>query len=182
MSRFGDGDIEYLLGATHPEATLCFPGDNPLGLERIGVESVKAQGDVSRSCRLRRRAARATGGSLALGAAMFRPVQRGRHAAPTHRGIEECRAFAQCCVDNGLQFRVEDVMVAGPPWNMRIAARMHNFIPGESADMPDRYNNRFVACLTIRWGRVTVWEDYEDTQRVADYFASGLATLPVGQR
>lgn len=115
-------------------------------------------------------------------AAMFRPVQRGRRAVPTHRGIDECRAFARWCADNGLQFKIEDVMVAGPPWNMRIAARMHNFIPGESVDDPDRYNNRFVACLNMRWGRLTAWEDYEDTQRVADFFASDLATLPVGQR
>jgi putative addiction module component (TIGR02574 family) len=52
---------------------------------------------------------------------MFRPQQRGRHRHSTHRGIDEAVAFADRFVDEGLQMVVEDVVVNGPPWNVRIA-------------------------------------------------------------
>ena len=97
-------------------------------------------------------------------ASMFRPVEAGRERHDTHRGIEECRAFVDRCIDRKLQFVVEDVLVNGPPWNTRVAARVHNFIAGPDGDS---YTNRFVAFLVIRWGRLVSWEDFEDTQRVA---------------
>jgi ketosteroid isomerase-like protein len=97
-------------------------------------------------------------------ASMHRPVQRGRHAHVTHRGIEECRSFAQRFVDERIQFHIEDILVNGPPWNTRVALRAHDYI--QTAD-GDRYNNRAVAFLEIRWGRLVRWEDYEDTERVA---------------
>lgn len=43
-------------------------------------------------------------------------------------------------------------------------------IPGRSGK-PDEYQNRIVAVVTIVWGRVTTWEDYEDTERVAAWDA-----------
>lgn len=97
-------------------------------------------------------------------ASMFRPVERSRQPHATHRGIEECRAFADRFATEGLQFVIEDVLVNGGPWNTRVAVRAHNFIPATGGD---EYNNRVVAFMTIRWGRLTSWEDYEDTQRVA---------------
>lgn len=98
-------------------------------------------------------------------ATMFRPVVKGREQHATHRGVDECMGFAQRFVDRGIQFVVEDVLVNGPPWNTRIAIRVHVFIPG--ADGHDVYNNRATAFLETRWGRLVAWEDYEDTQRVA---------------
>lgn len=100
---------------------------------------------------------------------MFRPAVKGRQRHVTHRGIDECRAFAQRFVDEGIQFDVEDILVNGPPWNTRVALRVNDFIAGDGAGEPDRYNNRAVAFLTIRWGRLTEWEDYEDTERVTSY-------------
>ncbi len=58
-------------------------------------------------------------------------------------------------------------MVNGPPWNTRIALRVHDFRPGP--DGGDEYVNRAVAVLELRWGRLVRWEDYEDTERVADW-------------
>lgn len=98
-------------------------------------------------------------------ARMYRPVAKGRDRQTTHRGVDECMGFAQRFVDRGIQFVIEDILVNGPPWNTRIALRVHVFIP--SSDGPDVYNNRATAFLEARWGRLVTWEDYEDTERVA---------------
>jgi ketosteroid isomerase-like protein len=99
-------------------------------------------------------------------AAMFRPQVKGRERHGTHHGIDEATAFAERFVAERIQFRVEDILVNGPPWRTRIAVRAHNFIPGVDGG-PDEYANRAVLFLDVRWGRLHGWEDYEDTERVA---------------
>jgi hypothetical protein len=49
----------------------------------------------------------------------FRPTALGREAFATHRGRAELEAFLQRYVAHGLQMEVEDILVNGPPWNMR---------------------------------------------------------------
>jgi ketosteroid isomerase-like protein len=98
-------------------------------------------------------------------AAMFRPVVKGRQRHVTHRGIDECRSFAERFVAEGVQFEVEDILVNGPPWRMRVAVRAQTLAPSPGG--PDRYNNRAVAFIELRWGRIVRWEDYEDCERVA---------------
>ena len=78
-------------------------------------------------------------------ATMYRPVVKGREPHLTHRGIDECRGFAERFVENHNQFVIEDILVNGPPWNTRIALRLHDFIDGVDGD---DYNNRVVAFLT----------------------------------
>jgi len=95
---------------------------------------------------------------------MFRPVKKGRHRHATHVGVLEARAFAERYVAEGLQFRVEDILVNGPPWRMRVAIRAHDFLPGDDGDL---YDNRAIDFLELRWGRVVCWEVYEDTERTA---------------
>ena len=102
-------------------------------------------------------------------ARMFRPVVKGREPHDTHRGLEECRAFADAFVEQQIQFVVEDIVVNGPPWRTRVAIRLHDFAP--AADGTDAYTNRAVAFLELRWGRLVVWEDYEDTERSAEWDA-----------
>lgn len=97
---------------------------------------------------------------------MFRSVERGRHRFATHRGIEECRAFADRFVAEGLQLTIEDILVNGGPWNLRVAVRAHDHRPGPDGD---DYANRVVAYLELRWGRLVSWEDYEDTERITDW-------------
>ena len=99
-------------------------------------------------------------------ATMFRPQDTGRQRHVTHRGIAEASAFAERFVAEGIQFRIEDILVNGPPWNTRIAVRAHNFI-ADSESGRDEYNNRVLLFLELRWGRLVRWEDYEDTERVA---------------
>ena len=101
-------------------------------------------------------------------ATMFRSQVLGRERYATHRGIDEATAFAERFVREGIQFKIEDILVNGAPWNTRIALRAHNFIPGASG-APDEYANRAVLFLEVRWGRLVRWEDYEDTQRVATW-------------
>lgn len=96
---------------------------------------------------------------------MFRPVRTGRHRHVTHRGIAECRAFAQRFIDEGIQIEIEDILVNGPPWNVRVGVRAHDFVA--SATGEDRYANRYMEVIVLRWGKIAHWEVYEDTERVA---------------
>ncbi|MFW2334495.1 nuclear transport factor 2 family protein [Ilumatobacter sp.] len=114
-------------------------------------------------------------------ATMFRPTERGRQRFVTHRGIREGTAFGKQFVDEGVQFEIEDILVNGPPWNLRVALRVHDFVPSADGG-PDEYNNRAVAFLEIRWGKLMSWEDYEDTERVAAWDRSRRAidTVPTG--
>lgn len=107
-------------------------------------------------------------------AAMHRPVVKGRQPHVTHRGAAECEAFARRFVREGLQFEVEDILVNGPPWKMRVAVRAHDFAVDPDGD--DTYSNRVVAFMEMRWGRLVRWEDYEDTERVAAWDARRAAS------
>jgi ketosteroid isomerase-like protein len=103
-------------------------------------------------------------------ARMFRPVVKSRNPHATHRGIDECRAFANRFTEHNVQFTVEDIMVNGGPWNCRVALRVRSHKAGPHGT--DEYNNRAIAVLEIRWGKIVVWEDYEDTERVAAWDAA----------
>ncbi len=98
-------------------------------------------------------------------ATMHHAVEKGRRRHVTHRGIDECRSFAERFAAEGVQFEIEDILVNGGPWNTRVALRACTFVPGP--DGVDIYNNRATAFLEIRWGRLVSWEDYEDTERTA---------------
>ena len=118
-------------------------------------------------------------------AAMFRPVEKSRSRHATHRGVDECRAFASRFVSEGLHLGIEDILVNGGPWRIRVAVRAQVFSVGDGDDRTgvdadvadDAYHNRVVAFLELRWGRLHRWEDYEDTERVAawDQHRAGTA-------
>ena len=97
-------------------------------------------------------------------ASMHRPVEKGRERHVTHRGVEECRAFAERFVEAGLHIDIEDILVNGGPWDVRVAVRGTDHLSGADGD---EYTNRLVDYMVIRWGRVVLWEAYEDTERVA---------------
>ena len=100
-------------------------------------------------------------------ATMFRPHERGVTSHPTHRGRSEIEAFLKRYTEHGIQMVVEDILVNGPPWNARAAARCHDWVPGD----PQPYTNRAVLWVRTRWGRIVEHEDYEDTERTAAYDA-----------
>jgi ketosteroid isomerase-like protein len=110
---------------------------------------------------------------------MFHPVVKGRQPHVTHRGLDECRAFADRFAANGIQFKLEDIMVNGGPWNTRVAMRLQSFLPG--ANGTDDYNNRAMAVLELRWGKLVAWEDYEDTERVAAWDRAKALVTSTGE-
>jgi ketosteroid isomerase-like protein len=132
-------------------------------LVRHGIRRL-SQGDPSFLLRLAAPTAELTFPGDNSWAAMHRPVVKGRHRHVTHRGIDECRAFAERFVGADLRIEIEDILVNGGPWHTRAAVRAHDFVAGPRGD---EYNNRVVAFLEVRWGRLVSWEDYEDTERVA---------------
>jgi ketosteroid isomerase-like protein len=96
-----------------------------------------------------------------------RDPPRGRDHCPTHRGRSEIEDFLRRYVEHGIQMEVEDILVNGPPWNTRAAARVHDWIVDESGN--ELYSNRAVLFVRTRWGRIVEQEDYEDTERVTAY-------------
>ena len=107
---------------------------------------------------------------------MFRDPQRGRAVSPTHRGRAELEAFAQRFVANGLRIDVDDILVNGPPWHMRICVRATD---GTSdVNGVEVYNNRVAVFVEARWGRIRRWEDYLDTERVQRMGSHGRCRHP----
>ena len=100
----------------------------------------------------------------------FREPELGRDRFGTHRGRGEIGAFLQRFVDTGLQMAVEDVLVNGPPWRMRAAVRVRDWVPDPRGGS-DRYCNRAVLWVTARWGKILTQEDFEDTERVVAFDA-----------
>jgi ketosteroid isomerase-like protein len=96
----------------------------------------------------------------------FRSPQADREPHPTHRGRDEIEAFLKRYVGQGIQMEVEDILVNGPPWNTRVAVRVHDWVNEGGVDV---YTNRAVLFATMRWGRITTHEDYEDTERSAAF-------------
>lgn len=113
-------------------------------------------------------------------ASMYRPVVKSRDAHVTHRGTEELKGFVDTFVARRLEFHVEDILVNGLPHRIRVAVRGQMAIPGASPREPDEYNNRLVAFITIRWGRMVSWEDYEDTERASAWDATRAASATAG--
>lgn len=95
----------------------------------------------------------------------FRTTPRTPGGVATHRGTAELEGFAQRFVDEGLRIDVDDILVAGPPWNTRICVRGTDRLVHDE----NLYSNRVVSFIETRWGRIHRWEDYLDTERVADW-------------
>jgi ketosteroid isomerase-like protein len=110
-------------------------------------------------------------------ATMFRPANAGREQHVTHQGIDEATAFAERFVNEGIQFKIEDILVNGGPWNTRIALRVHDFVAAANGG-EDIYNNRAILFLEVRWGRLIRWEDYEDTERITAWDTRSTQSSP----
>jgi hypothetical protein len=100
-------------------------------------------------------------------AAQYREPVRGRDAFVSHRGRDEIKGFLRRYVSTGMQMIVDDVLVNGPPWNLRAAARVHHWAPGPNGE--DIYSNRAILMVHSVWGKIRDQEDYEDTERVAAF-------------
>ncbi len=112
-------------------------------------------------------------------ARQFRPVAKGRTAHVTHRGKAEIEAFLQVFVANRIQLEIEDLLMVGPPWNIRLTARARAWSVGP--DGSDLYTNRAILYGVMRWGKLREHEDYEDTERSAA-FADALGRADHGHQ
>jgi ketosteroid isomerase-like protein len=92
-------------------------------------------------------------------------------------GREHVEAWLRRMVATGLQHDAEDVVAAGPPWRMTVILR-----GTDHCDDPRGmavYDNRYVIWAIARWGRITDYEVYEDTERLTAfdaYLARAAAT------
>lgn len=94
----------------------------------------------------------------------FREPVADRYPHPTHVGRNEIEAFLRRYAEHNIQMEIEDILVNGPPWNLRIAVRVNDWIQDDAGT--ERYTNRAVLMVRSRWGKVVQQEDYEDTERV----------------
>ncbi len=58
------------------------------------------------------------------------------------------------------EFRIDDVVVSGPPWNMRVAVRFHDAIGND-------YRNDGMEYLRLQRGRLRRVEVFVDTERIS---------------
>jgi ketosteroid isomerase-like protein len=94
----------------------------------------------------------------------FGEPQTGTEPSPTHRGRDQIEAFLVRYTDHHIQMEVEDIVVSGPPWAMRAAARVHDWIVDERGERI--YGNRAMLYVRTRWGKIVEQEDYEDCTEV----------------
>jgi ketosteroid isomerase-like protein len=64
-----------------------------------------------------------------------------------------------------MEFEVHDVVVSGPPWNIRVATRFTIRVETEDGAV---FLNRAMQYARIRWGKVREDRIYPDTQLVAE--------------
>jgi ketosteroid isomerase-like protein len=59
------------------------------------------------------------------------------------------------------EYNVLDVLVAGPPWNTRIAIRLSDRIGAD-------YANEGMQYMRLRWGKIIAEEVFVDTEKVTE--------------
>lgn len=77
------------------------------------------------------------------------------------RGREELGEWLQRFVDTGLQIEADEVIAQGPPWRTTLCVRGVDHLDTEDGRV---YENRYVIWGHMRWGRLSDYEVYEDTQ------------------
>src|SRR5947209_6976888 len=65
----------------------------------------------------------------------------------------------------GLKIDVHDILVGGPPWNTRICLAFTDHLTEPGGRVV--YENRGVIFGTSRWGKITDYTVFEDTEKVA---------------
>jgi ketosteroid isomerase-like protein len=88
-------------------------------------------------------------------------------------GKRDLERWLQRFVDTGIQIYADEVFVKGPPWNMTLCARGHDYL--DSPEGERVYDNRYVIWGRMAWGLLQEYEVYEDTQkskRLDEYLAA----------
>lgn len=76
-------------------------------------------------------------------------------------GRDELERWLRRFVETGLEIRPDEVIVQGPPWRTALCVRGTDHLDTDDGRV---YENRYVIWGHMRWGRLTDYEVYEDTQ------------------
>ena len=92
------------------------------------------------------------------------------------KGRKALEQWLKRLVSVGIQTYADEVVVKGPPWNMKLCLRGHDNL--STADGKCIYENRVVIWGRLSWGRLKDYEVYEDTQKAKaldDYLGARMA-------
>jgi hypothetical protein len=81
----------------------------------------------------------------------------------TFNDRDEHQRWLERLVRVGVMTEPDEVAVSGFPWNMTICIRGRSWRDAPSGDRV--YDNRFVIWGHLRWGKLSDYEVYEDTQK-----------------
>ena len=81
------------------------------------------------------------------------------------RGKEAVASWLRRFHEAGLKVQPHEIVVGGPPWNTTVCVRITDRATDAGGNVI--YENRAVLFGKIRWGKITFYEVYEDTERVA---------------
>ena len=84
-------------------------------------------------------------------------------------GRDHVEAWLRRMVATGLQHHAQDVVAVGPPWRMTVILRGTDRCAGP--DGTPVYDNRYVIWAVARWGRISDYEVYEDTEKATAFDA-----------
>ncbi len=83
------------------------------------------------------------------------------------RDKAELRKWLQRFHSVGLVLDVDDILIAGPPWNTRVGLVFTDHAKDTSGSVV--YSNRGVILAKGRWGKIYDYTVFEDTEKVADF-------------
>lgn len=79
------------------------------------------------------------------------------------RGRAQVRQWLQRFAAVGLQIFADEVAVTGWPWRSTVCIRGTDHLNDQSGEIV--YENRYVIWGHLRWGKLTDYEVYEDTEK-----------------
>jgi ketosteroid isomerase-like protein len=104
------------------------------------------------------------GPTLALDAADVHFVFPGDNSwSGDFRGKDEHRRWLERLVRVGVKTDPDEVAASGLPWNMTVCIRGRSYMDAPAGERI--YDNRFVIWGKLRWGKLSDYEVYEDTQK-----------------
>jgi ketosteroid isomerase-like protein len=83
----------------------------------------------------------------------------------TFNGKDAHRRWLERLVRVGVKTEPDEVVAGGWPWNMTVCIRGRSWWDSPAGERV--YSNRFVIWGKLRWGRLTAYEVYEDTEQAA---------------
>src|SRR5438309_873425 len=104
--------------------------------------------------------------TLMLDAADVRFVFPGSNSwSGTYDGKSAHQAWLARLVRVGVKTEPDEVVVGGLPWKQTVCIRGRSWRDAPSGERV--YDNRFVIWGHLRWGKLTDYEVYEDTEKAA---------------